>query len=267
MLGDITWGQYFPGDTAIHRLDPRTKLILVTLYVIVLFSVRTLPALGLMAAFLMIVIWGAKAKLGFLLRGLRSMCVLLAVTGVLSVFTTPGEPIFHIWIFTATKAGFGQAAVLLARIGMMVVVSSILTYTTPPMELADGLEKSLSPLKRLRVPVHELAMIMSTALRFVPTLLEEANKIMRAQTARGADFETGNIIKRSRAMIPLLIPLFMSVIRRADELAIAMESRCYHGGEGRTRMRQLKFEKRDLQAAVAGAVLLISIIGLEVLNR
>ncbi|MCL2843663.1 MAG: energy-coupling factor transporter transmembrane protein EcfT [Oscillospiraceae bacterium] len=266
MLRDITLGQYFPGDTVIHRLDPRTKLIMVMVYLVALFSAGTALTLGMMAVFLGTIICVSKTKLCLLVRGLRPLAIILVFTGTLNIFLTPGEPIFRVWILTATYEGLRHALVLLARIGMMVMGTFILTYTTSPMNLTDGLEMLLGPLKRIRVPVHELAMIMNMALRFVPTLLAEADKIMSAQKARGADFESGNILRRGQAMIPLLIPLFMSAFRRADELAIAMESRCYHGGEGRTRMRQLRLGLRDALAGLVGALLLTAIIGLGVLG-
>jgi len=266
MLRDITLGQYFPGDTVVHRLDPRTKLIMVVVYLVGVFSSGSAVTLGIMAGFLGLVVYLSKTKVCLLVRGLRPLAIILVFTGSINIFLTPGEPIFQVWILTATYEGLRHASVLLARIGLMVMGTFILTYTTSPMNLTDGLEMLLGPLKRLRVPVHELAMIMNMALRFVPTLLEETDKIMSAQKARGADFESGNILRRGKAMIPLLIPLFMSAFRRADELAVAMESRCYHGGEGRTRMRQLQLELRDALAGLVGLLLLGGIITLGVLG-
>jgi len=266
LLKDITLGQYFPGDTAIHKLDPRTKLIMTTVYLVAVFTANSLITLGLVAVFLTMMICVSRVKLRQLVRGLRPLLFILVLTSLINVFYTPGEPIFTIWRLTVTWEGIIQGGILIARIGMMVMGTFILTYTTAPMNLADGLEKLMGPLKRIRVPVHELSMIMNIALRFIPTLIEETDKIMSAQKARGADFDTGNIVKRAKALLPLLVPLFISAFRRADELATAMESRCYHGGEGRTRMRQLQFEGRDALTAVIGAVFLAAIISLVVMG-
>ena len=266
MLKDITLGQYFPGDTLIHKLDPRTKLIMTMVYLIAIFTANSPLTLGLVVLFLVLVICISKVKLKQMVRGLRPLILLLTITGLLNTFITPGEPIFTIWRLTATWEGLTWSILLVLRIVIMVMSTSILTYTTTPMALTDGLEKLLRPLRRIRVPVHEIAMIMSMALRFIPTLIEEADKIMNAQKARGADFESGNLIKRAKALLPLLVPLFISAFRRADELAVAMESRCYHGGEGRTRLRQLKFERRDILTDLVGVLLLAVVIGLVVMG-
>lgn len=266
MLRDITLGQYFPGDTLVHRLDPRTKLIVLMLYLIALFTANSFLTLGIPALFLVLVICISKINPRQMVRGLRPLLFILTVTGLLNMFLTPGEPIVTIWRLTITWEGLTRSIILLVRIVMMIMSTFILTYTTTPMALTDGLERGMRPLRRLRVPVHELTMIMSTALRFIPTLIEETDKIINAQKARGADFETGNLIRRAKALLPILIPLFISAFRRADELATAMESRCYHGGEGRTRMRQLKFERRDILADLAGMLLLGTVIGLVVIG-
>jgi len=266
MLKDITLGQYFPGNTIVHRLDPRTKLILVTVYLVALFTANTLFALGLVAVYLGMIIVVSKTKMRLLIKGLKPLIIILTVTGLLNVFFTPGEPIFTLWRLVVTWDGVSRGVILVLRVVMMVMGTSILTYTTPPMALTDGLESLMKPLKRIRIPVHELAMIMSITLRFIPALIEETDKIMNAQKARGADFETGNIIRRARAMLPLLIPLFMSAFRRAEELAIAMESRCYHGGVGRTRMRALKFARCDVIAGLVAAGLFGAVMGLVVIG-
>jgi len=266
MLRDITLGQYFPGNTIIHRLDPRTKILIVGVYLVVLFTANSVISMAVVAGFLVLAIALSNVKLRLLIRGLRPLVIILGVTGLLNLFLTPGEPIFSIWIIHIAAEGIYRAVFLALRIVMMVMGTFILTYTTSPMPLTDGLERLMGPLKRIRVPVHELAMIMSMALRFIPTLIEETDKIMSAQKARGADFETGNILKRAKALIPLLIPLFISAFRRADELAVAMESRCYHGGEGRTRMRTLTFGRRDVIAGLAGIGFLAAVFSLVVLG-
>jgi len=266
VLKDITLGQYFPGDIVVHHLDPRTKVLMVMIYLVALFTANSVITLGLVALFLAMVITVSQVKLRLLVRGLRPLVIILVFTGVLNIFLTPGEPILSFWRLSISAEGVYRAVLLVFRIVMMVMSTCILTYTTTPIALTDGLESLMGPLKRIRVPVHELTLIMSMALRFIPTLIEETDKIMSAQKARGADFETGNIFKRAKAFIPLLVPLFMSAFRRADELAIAMESRCYHGGEGRTRMRALRYERRDALAGFVGAALLAAVISLVVIG-
>jgi len=266
VLRDITLGQYFPGNTLIHRLDPRTKLLMTVVYIICVFTARGAIAFGLVAVYLVVTIAVSKVKPRLLVKGLRPLIVILVLTGMLNMFLTPGEPLVSFWRLSITREGLIWALILITRIAMMVMGSFILTYTTPPMALTDGLESLMRPLKRIGVPAHELAMIMSIALRFIPTLLEETDRIMRAQKARGANFETGNIIQRGKAMLPILLPLFISAFRRADDLAVAMESRCYHGGEGRTRMRALSFGTEDAMTAVVGAFLLGAVITLRVVG-
>lgn len=257
MLKDITLGQYFPGDTPIHRLDPRTKLILVVLYIIALFSARGWPSNILMIVATLICMSVSHISLKNIFKGLKPMMFIIALTALLNIFYTKGTPIREGWIIT--WEGIDRAAKMMLRITLLITGTFLLTYTTSPMALTDGLERLLKPLKKLKVPVHELTLMMSMALRFIPTLIEETDKIMSAQKARGADFETGSLIERAKALLPILVPLFVSAFRRADELAIAMESRCYHGGEGRTRMKQLQFLTGDYIALFLGVLFLAAI--------
>lgn len=257
MLKDITLGQYFPGDTPIHRLDPRTKLILVVLYIIALFSARGWPSNILMIVTTLICMSVSHISLKNIFKGLKPMMFIIALTALLNIFYTKGTPIREGWIIT--WEGIDRAAKMMLRITLLITGTFLLTYTTSPMALTDGLERLLKPLKKLKVPVHELTLMMSMALRFIPTLIEETDKIMSAQKARGADFETGSLIERAKALLPILVPLFVSAFRRADELAIAMESRCYHGGEGRTRMKQLQFLTGDYIALLLGVLFLAAI--------
>ena len=252
MLKDITLGQYFPGDTVVHRLDPRTKLILVVLYIVALFNAKDWGAYLLVLAVTGICMTVSHISPRNIFRGLKPMLFIIALTALLNIFYTQGTPIREGWIIT--WEGIERAVKMMLRITLLIVGTFLLTYTTSPMALTDGLELLLKPLNRLKVPVHEMTLMMSMALRFIPTLIEETDKIMSAQKARGADFETGNLIERAKALLPILVPLFVSAFRRADELAIAMESRCYHGGEGRTRMKQLRFCTRDVVALILGCV-------------
>ena len=257
MLKDITLGQFFPGDTLIHRLDPRTKLVFVVLYIIMLFTAKWFVSYGVVLLFLLAVIYTSKIDIRVILKSLKPLLFIIVLTGVLNLFYTQGTPLVKFWIFTITKEGLLNAVFMVLRIAMLIAGTFMLTYTTSPIALTDGLESLLSPLKKLKVPVHELAMMMCIALRFIPTLIEETDKIMSAQKARGADFETGNLLQRAKALIPILVPLFISAFRRADELAVAMECRCYHGGEGRTRLRQLSYAARDWLSFAVGIVLLV----------
>ena len=257
MLKDITLGQYFPGDTVVHRLDPRTKLILTVLYIVLLFIAGSYVSYGLVFLFLVFCIALSRIRLKAILSGLKPLVVLILVTAVLNLFYTRGEHLLvHFWRISIYWEGVRTAVTMALRIMLLVTGTLMLTYTTSPLQLTDGMEKLLGPLKKLHVPVHELSMMMSIALRFIPTLIEETDKIMNAQKARGAEFDTGNLIQKAKAMLPLLVPLFISAFRRADELATAMESRCYHGGEGRTKMKVLKMARRDWIALLVGAVLL-----------
>ncbi|MBQ6756768.1 MAG: energy-coupling factor transporter transmembrane protein EcfT [Oscillospiraceae bacterium] len=263
MLRDITLGQYFPGDTLIHRLDPRTKILVVILYIIALFVSTSYVTYGIMAAILIAEVAIAKIKFSTLLKSVRPILFIIILTVVLNAFYTPGEPIFSVWIFTLTREGLRTALFMAARLILLVMSSFMLTYTTSPIMLTDGLESLLSPLKKLGAPVHELAMMMSIALRFIPTLIEETQKIMSAQKARGAEFDTGGIIDKAKALLPILVPLFISSFRRADELAVAMEARCYHGGEGRTKLHDLRFKGIDYAAIAIMALALAAVIVLR----
>lgn len=260
MLKDITLGQYFPGNSIIHRLDPRTKILFTLIYIVALFMAKSYISYAVMALFLISCIKISKVNPKNLFRGLKPLIIIIIFTGLLNMFYTSGTVLVEFWIFKITKEGIRNAAFMILRIVMLVTGTFLLTFTTAPIALTDGLESLLNPLKKIKVPVHELAMMMSIALRFIPTLIEETDKIMSAQKARGADFETGSLIERAKALLPLLVPLFVSAFRRADELATAMECRCYHGGEGRTRMKKLAFARRDFLALLFGFVLLAGII-------
>ena len=267
MLKDITLGQYFPGNSLAHRLDPRTKLILTVLYIVILFCGKGFVSYGVVALLLLTGVKVSGVAPRALVRGLKPILFIICFTAVLNLFYTPGEALASFWIFTITKEGLVTAFFMVLRITMLIMGTFLLTYTTSPIALTDGLETLLGPLKRLKVPVHELSMIMSIALRFIPTLIEETDKIMSAQKARGADFESGNLLQRARALVPILVPLFISAFRRADELAIAMECRCYHGGEGRTKLHVLHYQLRDYlvlaaYGAVLAAVLILARFGL-----
>ena len=257
MLKDITLGQYFPGDTPIHRLDPRTKLILVVLYIIALFQAKAWPSYLLLIALTIICMAISRITPRNIFKGLKPMLLIIAVTALLNLFYTKGTPVREGWIIT--WEGIDHAVKMMLRITLLITGTFLLTYTTSPMALTDGLEMLLRPLKKLKVPVHEMTLMMSMALRFIPTLIEETDKIMSAQKARGADFETGSLIQRAKALLPILVPLFVSSFRRADELAVAMESRCYHGGEGRTRMNELHYATNDYVALFLGILLLAAV--------
>ena len=261
MLKDVTLGQYFPGDTVVHRLDPRTKLILVVVYIVALFNTSGWISNGLILVTTLLCMSIAHIRLSSIFRGLKPMLFIIVLTALLNLFYTRGTPIREGWI--VTWEGIDRAVKMILRITLLITGTFLLTYTTSPMALTDGLESLLRPLKKLKVPVHELTLMMSMALRFIPTLIEETDKIMSAQRARGADFETGNLIRRAKALLPILVPLFVSAFRRADELAVAMESRCYHGGEGRTRMNRLRFAERDVAALVLGGLFLAGILLLK----
>ena len=258
MLKDITLGQYFPGDTIVHRLDARTKLILVVLYIVALFQSNgwvSYIAVVLATAACMAL---SQIKPATIFKGLKPMLFIIVLTSALNIFYTQGTPIIPGWIIT--WEGIARSVKMILRIVLLITGTFLLTYTTSPIALTDGLELLLNPLKKIKVPVHEMTMMMSMALRFIPTLIEETDKIMSAQKARGADFETGSLIQRAKALLPVLVPLFVSAFRRADELAVAMESRCYHGGEGRTSMKQPKMLRRDWAALIIGVVFLAAMI-------
>ena len=267
MLKDITLGQYFPGYTVVHRLDPRTKLISVVFYIAALFTAKGYASYALMLLVLLLCVGLSRIHPAVMLRGLKPLVLILLLTGILNLFNTQGHVLVEFWIFRITWEGLRNAGLMMLRVMMLVCGTLLLTYTTSPLAVTDGMERLLSPLNRLRVPVHDLAMIMSIALRFIPILIEETDRIMSAQRARGADFETGSLLRRAKALMPILIPLFVGAFRRADELAVAMECRCYHGGEGRTRMKVLRMQRRDWLAllfwcAVTAGVTTLTVYGL-----
>ena len=258
-MKDITLGQYFPGDTPIHRLDPRTKLLLTVLYIVALFLARSALTYAILLLALLVCVALSRIDLKVLLRSMRAVIFIVVITGILNLFYTPGAPgeapLLSLWVFRVYPAGVWAASLMVLRILLLISCTFLLTYTTSPILITDALEQLLGPLKKLHAPIHELAMMMSIALRFIPTLVEETDKIMSAQKARGASFDTGNLVQKAKALIPLLVPLFISAFRRADELAVAMECRCYHGGEGRTRLKQLRFTLGDYVALSLGLAL------------
>lgn len=267
MLKDITLGQYFPGTSIVHRLDPRTKLVMTVLYIVALFLAGNWVSYGLMLLFLLVCIKISKIPFKAIVRGMKPLVIIVIFTGILNLFYSDGgKVILSIWKLTITTAGVVRAIFMVGRILMLVSGTFLLTYTTSPISLTDGLESLMNPLKKLHVPVHELAMMMCIALRFIPTLIEETDKIMSAQKARGADFESGSVLDRAKALIPILVPLFVSAFRRADELATAMECRCYQGGEGRTKMKLLRYHRNDFLALGTGACLIAVISCLKYLG-
>lgn len=259
MLKDVTIGQFFPGDSVIHRLDPRVKIILTLAILITLFAAGGLISYAIIISFLALIIAISDIPFKMVVKGLRPIVVVVIFTAVLNLFYMPGEYIWRWGFLHISKEGVVTAFFMVVRLFLLIIATSMLTYTTSPIQLTDGLERLLSPLKKLRFPVHELSMIMSIALRFIPTLIEETEKIISAQKARGADFESGNIIQRARAMVPILVPLFISAFRRADELATAMECRLYRGDVGRTRMKQLKITRLDINALIICGVVLVCV--------
>lgn len=258
MLRDITLGQYYQTESLIHRLDPRVKLAGTVIYIISLFVFDNIWGYVCAVLFLAAVIKIAKLPFKFMIRGMSSIIFLLLITVVFNLFLTPGEALVSFWKFTITKEGLRISVFMALRLTLLVIGSSVMTLTTTPNNLTDGMEKAMRPLRIIKVPVHEIAMMMSIALRFIPILLEETDKIMKAQIARGADFECGNIFKRAKALVPLLVPLFISAFRRANDLAMAMEARCYRGGDGRTKMKPLVYRRRD---ALAYLVLFLYLAG------
>ena len=265
MLRDITLGQYYPADSVIHKLDPRVKLFGTLIYIISLFVFKGLPAFILAAIFLVVLIKLSKVPFSYMVKGLKTIVLIMLFAAVFNLFLTPGTKLVSFWIFTITYEGLKNAVVMMVRLIFLIIGTSLMTLTTTPNELTDGLEKALSPLKYIKVPVHEIAMMMSIALRFIPILIVETDKIMKAQMARGADFEHGNLIQKAKNMVPLLVPLFVSAFRRANDLAMAMEARCYRGGEGRTKMKPLHYQKRDRMAYLTLLVYLAAVIGLRIL--
>ena len=261
MLKDITLGQYFPGDTVVHRLDPRTKLLLVIVYIVGLFNSAGWASYAFVIIVTALSMAISKIKPKSAIKGLRPLVIIIILTAVLNIFYTDGTPIVEGWIIT--WEGIERAVMMSLRIILLIVGTFMLTYTTSPIALTDGLEIMMGPLKKIKIPVHEMSMMMSMALRFIPTLIEETDKIMSAQKARGADFDSGNLFQRAKALLPILVPLFVSAFRRADELAVAMESRCYHGGKGRTRMKTLRMQGIDFLALFLGAAFLAAIFVLK----
>lgn len=262
MLRDITLGQYFQTESCIHRLDPRVKLMGTVCFIISLFLMKNLTGYIIAALFLTVCIRLSKVPFKFMMKGMKSIMLLLMITVVFNLFLTPGTTLVSVWKLTVTKEGLKLASFMAIRLVMLIIGSSIMTLTTTPNNLTDGMEKLMGPLKRIKVPVHEVAMMMSIALRFIPILLEETDKIMKSQIARGADFESGNLIKKAKALVPLLVPLFISAFRRANDLAMAMEARCYRGGEHRTKMKPLIYKKNDFIAY--GCLMLYLVAGVAI---
>ncbi len=258
MFKDITVGQYLPGNSVVHRMDPRSKILLTLFIIVFLFMTNSFVGYGLFALLIFGTVVIANIPMNYILRGLKPLILILVLTFGLHLFMDPGDVLFHIGPINATKQGLISGLMMVFRLILLIVTTSIMTLTTSPIDLTDGLERLMRPFQAIGVPAHELAMMMTIALRFIPTLIEETDKIMKAQMARGADFESGNIIRRVKSMIPVLVPLFVSAFRRADELALAMEARCYRGGKGRTRMKELKFSYLD--AVTSGAVLVYVVL-------
>jgi len=265
MIKDITIGQYIPGESFIHKLDPRFKILISILFIVDLFLVNNFEGYLYIFIFILAIILISKLSVKYIYNGLKPILVLLLITAILNIFMTSGtgKPLFHLGFLYVYREGLLIAAFMIVRLVFLIMGTSILTLTTSPIELTDGIENLLNPFKRIGVPAHELAMMMTIALRFIPTLMDETDKIMKAQMARGADFESGNLVSRAKSLIPILVPLFISSFRRADELAMAMESRCYKGGEGRTRMKQLKVTKKDYIASFVFTLLFV----ITIVNR
>lgn len=260
MLKDITLGQYFPGNSVVHRLDPRTKLIMLVAYIVALFLAQSWVSYGVMLLVLVAVVKVSTIPAKSIVKGMKPLVMILVFTGVLNLFfAQEGETLVSFWGLSITTGGLERAFFMVIRILMLITGTFLLTYTTSPISLTDGLESLMKPLNKLKVPVHEIAMMMCIALRFIPTLIEETDKIMCAQKARGADFETGSLVERAKALIPILVPLFIGAFRRADELATAMECRCYQGGQGRTKMKLLRYDRNDLVAFCLGALVVVGV--------
>lgn len=263
MLTDITLGQYFPGRSPIHLLDPRTKILSIIAYICTIFLAEDYLAYGILASFaaMAVVISGIPARM--VVKSIKPLWIIIILTLAIHVFSTPGVVLYNLGPLSITKEGIRMGILMSLRLALLIAVSSLLTFTTSPIALTDGIERLLNPFKRVGVPAHELAMMMTIALRFIPTLLEEADRIMKAQMARGADFTSGNILNRAKNMVPLLVPLFISAFRRADELAVAMEARCYRGGENRTRMKELKLGVQDVMAVMTVGLLIAVLVAVR----
>lgn len=265
-MSDFTIGQYYPENSIIHKLDPRVKLLGTLVFIVMLFFINNFVGYGVITIYLLIIIKMSKVPLGKIISGVRGILVVLIISAGLNIFLTEGHVIGKWWIFTITSEGIIRACYLVIRLVYLVIATSIMTLTTKTNDLSDGLEKGLRFLKKIRFPVHEMAMIVSLALRFIPTLLEETEKIKKAQMARGADFESGNIFRRAKSLVPILIPLFVSSIKRAVNLAQAMEARCYHGGK-RTKLHPLKYDKKDFIAYAALAFIIISLVAVNIIVK
>ena len=265
MIRDITIGQYYPANSVLHRLDPRVKLVATLMYLISLFLFKRISGYLIATLFLVMIIKKSKVPFSYIVKGLKPVVMLLMITVLFNLFLTrDGVVLFHAWIFTITEGGLVTAVYMAIRLIYLIIGSSLMTFTTTPNELTDGIESLLGPLNKINVPVHEVAMMMSIALRFIPILLEETDKIMKAQIARGADLESGNIIQKAKSMIPILVPLFVSAFRRANDLAMAMEARCYRGGDGRTKMKPLCYKGRDYAAYI---VMILYVAAVVVIGR
>ena len=262
-LKDITLGQYFPGHSFIHRLDPRAKIIFTVVYIVAIFLCKALVSYGLALVVLLLLIAISRVQPKVFLKGMKPVIFIVICTALLNLFYTSGTVLWSFGILKIPEEGIWKAGFMVLRILMLIACTLLLTYTTSPILLTDGLERLLRPLKKVRFPVHELSMMMSIALRFIPTLIQETDKIISAQKARGADFDSGNLMQKAKALIPILIPLFLSSFRRAEELAIAMECRCYHGDEGRTSLRQLTMHGRDWGFVVFSVLLCAAIVVLR----
>lgn len=267
MLGDITIGQFYPADSVIHRLDPRTKLFATFLYLISLFLFQNLAGFLLATAFLVMIIALSRVPFRYMVKGLRAIFAILLLTALFNLFLTPGETLVSVSFLKITKEGLKNAVQMAIRLIYLILGTSVITLTTTPNALTDGMEKALRPLTKLHIPVHEIAMMMSIALRFIPILMEETEKIQKAQIARGADFESGGLIRKAKNMVPLLVPLFISAFRRANDLAMAMEARCYHGGEGRTKMKPLRYHRRDAYTYIVVLIYFAGMILTRILGQ
>lgn len=265
MIREITLGQYYKGDSILHKADPRTKILVTIIYIVSLFLAKSVVAYAFATAFLALAIYLSTVPISYMVRGLKAIFMILMFSVIVNMIFIPGRILINFKIFTITYEGLTTAGLMALRLIYLVMGTSLMTLTTTPNRLTDGLEQLLGPLKKIHVPVHEIAMMMSIALRFIPILTEELDKIMKAQMARGASFDEGNLIQKMKSMVPILVPLFVSAVRRANDLAMAMESRCYNGGEGRTKMKPLKYEKRDGSIFLATFVYMAVIIVLRIL--
>ncbi|MBE5898976.1 MAG: energy-coupling factor transporter transmembrane protein EcfT [Lachnospiraceae bacterium] len=268
MFRELTIGQYYPGESVIHRLDPRVKLMGALLFIVSVFLASNIFSILVVTAFLVMIIVLCKVPLSFMLKGLKSIVLLLVIAGIFNLFLTPGTVLVQFWFLHITDVGIKNCIFMIIRMTYLIVGTSVMTLTTTPNGLTDGLEKSLGFLNKIKIPVHEIAMMMSIALRFTPILVEETDKIMKAQMARGADFESGGVFKRAKSMVPILVPLFVSAFRRANDLALAMEARCYNGGDGRTKMKPLQYNQSDKKAyAMEVCFVILTIVANVLYNR